>query len=132
MENNASKANPIISNTSSFLKALGHTEDLERYRTQQSLTGFGIGRVILEHKERFVVKTENGDLEGELTGNLRFSAESKNDLPSVGDWVAILKCALSYKSYPVLIVNKKERTINGNNGSLLFLLIIIGPLKKEG
>ena len=48
-----------------------------------------MGRVISEHKERYIVKTVNGESEAEITGNLRFSAKSREDFPAVGDWVAL-------------------------------------------
>jgi len=51
--------------------------------------GFEIGRIIAEHKERYIVRTQKGDLDAEITGNLRFSAESREDFPAVGDWVAL-------------------------------------------
>lgn len=68
---------------------LGYTQDLEQSRKDQGLGALLIGRVILEHKDRYVVKTPNHEYEAELLGNLRYSAASKRDLPVVGDWVAI-------------------------------------------
>ena len=50
-----------------------------------------MGRVISEHKERYIVKTVNGESEAEITGNLRFTAKSREDFPAVGDWVALTK-----------------------------------------
>jgi ribosome biogenesis GTPase len=43
-----------------------------------------------EHKERYIVGTNDGTSEAEITGNLRFTANSKDDFPAVGDWVALL------------------------------------------
>jgi ribosome biogenesis GTPase len=71
------------------LEDLGYTDKLERSRKENNLKEFGIGRVISEHKERYIVKTEKGEFEAEVTGNLRFSAKSREDFPAVGDWVAI-------------------------------------------
>lgn len=48
-----------------------------------------MGRVVSEHKERYIVKTEKGEFEAEITGNLRFSSKSREDFPAVGDWVAL-------------------------------------------
>ncbi len=48
-----------------------------------------MGRVISEHKERYVVKTTENDYDAEIIGNLRFSAHNRSDFPAVGDWVAI-------------------------------------------
>ncbi len=54
-----------------------------------NLKEFEKGRISAAHKERYWVKTPDGDFEGEVIGNLRFSASSRADFPVVGDWVAI-------------------------------------------
>lgn len=71
------------------IEDLGYNSDLERYRKELNLDSFEIGRVISEHKDRYVVKTIDTEYDAELTGNIRFTAESKYDFPAVGDWVAI-------------------------------------------
>ncbi len=71
------------------LEDLGYTVALENYRKEHGLDAFGIGRVISEHKERYVVKNTENEYEGEIIGNLRFSASSRADFPAVGDWVVI-------------------------------------------
>ena len=71
------------------LEDLGYNSELEDYRKEQNLDSFGIGRVILEHRDRYTVKTELNEFECELIGNLRFTVTDKNELPCVGDWVAI-------------------------------------------
>jgi ribosome biogenesis GTPase / thiamine phosphate phosphatase len=71
------------------LEELGFNDQLEKFRTDENLEDFEIGRVISEHKERYVVKTEKGEFESEITGNLRFSAKGREDFPAVGDWVAM-------------------------------------------
>jgi ribosome biogenesis GTPase len=68
---------------------LGYNDELEKLRVENNLEGFDIGRVVSEHKERYIVKTEKGDLEAEITGNMRFTARSREDFPAVGDWVAL-------------------------------------------
>lgn len=50
-----------------------------------------VARVIAEHKERYVVVTQNGELDAEITGNMRYSAQTRADFPAVGDWVADLR-----------------------------------------
>jgi len=67
---------------------LGYNDTFKRYRVDQNLGSFEIGRVILEHKERYVVKTPANEYDAELIGNLRFTAESRYDFPVVGDWVS--------------------------------------------
>ncbi len=68
---------------------LGYNSDFEEFRKEQGLDSFGIARVISEHKERYIVKTDKNELEAEILGNLRFSAKSRSNFPAVGDWVAI-------------------------------------------
>ena len=86
------------------LEDLGYNAELEKYRKEQNLNSFEIGRVISEHKDRYLVKTENNEFESELIGKLRFTAESKYELPAVGDWVAISEYdenkALIHEVYP--------------------------------
>lgn len=71
------------------LEDLGYNEDLEKFRISNNLLNFDIGRIISEHKERYIVKTVENEFEAEITGNLRFSAKSRNDFPAVGDWVSV-------------------------------------------
>ena len=71
------------------LEELGYTRELDQYRTDNGLDAIDVGRVISEHKERYVVKTGDKEYDAEIIGNLRFSAESRTDFPAVGDWVAI-------------------------------------------
>ncbi len=66
---------------------LGFCPEFEEFKTQ--LNNLQIARVITEHKERYIVKNENGEYDAELIGNLRYSAQSKLSFPAVGDWVAI-------------------------------------------
>jgi ribosome biogenesis GTPase len=71
------------------LKDLGYNEKLAAYRRDNNLDSFEVGRVISEHKERYLVRTAETELEAELIGNLRFSSQSREDFPAVGDWVAL-------------------------------------------
>jgi ribosome biogenesis GTPase len=71
------------------LEDFGYNNNLEKLRVENNLQDFEIGRVISEHKERYIVKTEKGEFDAEITGNLRFSAKSLEDFPAVGDWVAL-------------------------------------------
>lgn len=67
---------------------LGFNDQFEQFKKDQDLDSFEVGRVILEHKDRYVLKTPTQEYDAELVGNLRFTAESRYDLPAVGDWVA--------------------------------------------
>jgi ribosome biogenesis GTPase len=71
------------------LEDLGYNIELENYRKDQNLDSLEVGRVISEHKERYVVKTTNKESDAEILGILRFAAHNRSDFPAVGDWVAI-------------------------------------------
>jgi len=72
------------------LEEIGYNKQIEKNISKQDLKGFIFGRVIAEHKERYTVLTQNGEYNAEITGNLRFTAQKRNDFPAVGDWVALL------------------------------------------
>ncbi len=71
------------------LEDLGYNERFEKFIIEHHLNHFGVGRVISEHRERYVVRTTGGEFQAEITGNMRFSAKSREDFPAVGDWVAL-------------------------------------------
>ncbi|UJH66737.1 ribosome small subunit-dependent GTPase A [Allomuricauda sp. SCSIO 65647] len=71
------------------LEHFGYNDRIEKLRIQHNLEGFEIGRITSEHKERYDVKTEKGEFDAEITGNLRYTASTREDFPAVGDWVAI-------------------------------------------
>lgn len=68
---------------------LGYNDKFERYRIENHLIDLDVGRVIAEHKERYIVKTHDREIESEIIGKLRFTAKNREDFPAVGDWVAL-------------------------------------------
>jgi ribosome biogenesis GTPase len=68
---------------------LGYNSRLEEFRKGHNLSNIEVGRVISEHKERYIVRTTQGEYEAEITGNMRFTARNREDFPAVGDWVAL-------------------------------------------
>ena len=59
--------------------------DFAEYRKQ----GFLPARVAVEHKHRYVLLWDQGELSGEVTGRLLYLAAASAELPRVGDWVAV-------------------------------------------
>ena len=53
------------------------------------LRGFSPGRVCRCHRESFLVWTPRGEVDTEATGRLRYTSDSADDWPVVGDWVAL-------------------------------------------
>ena len=94
------------------LEDLGYNDRIEKLRIDNNLKEFEIGRVISEHKERYIVKTEKGEIEAEITGNMRFSASSREDFPAVGDWVALTiydsDLAIIHKIIPRLSIISRQ------------------------
>ena len=94
------------------LTDLGYKQEFENARREQNLENFGIGRIIAEHRERYIVRTEMGESEAEITGNMRFTAEGREDFPAVGDWVALTKydsgMAVIHKILPRFSVIKRQ------------------------
>jgi ribosome biogenesis GTPase len=71
------------------LEDLGLSEDLKAYINENHPEQPVVGRVIREHRERYAVSDGENEYEAEITGNLRYSAASREDFPAVGDWVTI-------------------------------------------
>lgn len=71
------------------LEDLGYYDQLKEFQDETNRDGFEIGRVVAEHKERFIVGTTQGEFDAEITGHLRFTAKSREDFPAVGDWVTL-------------------------------------------
>ncbi len=94
------------------LENLGYNEYWEKYRTENGFQDFEPGRVTAEHKERYIVATAKGDTEAEITGNIRFSARSREDFPAVGDWVLLILLepglAIIQKIIPRLSIIKRK------------------------
>lgn len=61
------------------------SEEFDPYR----LRGFSPGRVCRCHRESFLVWTPRGEVDTEATGRLRYTSDSADDWPVVGDWVAL-------------------------------------------
>ncbi len=68
---------------------LGLSADLKAYIKENSLEDLPVGRVIREHRERYAVSDGEDEYDAEITGNLRYSAASREDFPAVGDWVTM-------------------------------------------
>jgi len=69
-----------------------------------------LARVIVEHRERYLVQSPEGILQAEITGNIRFSARSRSDFPAVGDWVRITK--MDQESAIILEVFPRNSTLS--------------------
>jgi ribosome biogenesis GTPase len=94
------------------LEDLGYNSNLEKFRTDNNLGSFEIGRIILEHKDRYNIWTEKGEFDAEITGSLRFTAKRREDFPAVGDWVALTTYdpdfAIIHKIFPRFSIIQRQ------------------------
>jgi ribosome biogenesis GTPase / thiamine phosphate phosphatase len=94
------------------LADLGYRDTFGNFRIEQNADNFERGRVIAEHKERYVVKTVKGEFEAEITGNMRFTATNREDFPAVGDWVLLTTYetdfAIIHKILPRFSIIKRQ------------------------
>ena len=67
---------------------LGWTPDRHTHFAPHAAEGLAPGRVLSEHRNAWTVATAHGELMAELCGKMRHEAQSRGDLPAVGDWVA--------------------------------------------
>ncbi len=94
------------------LEDLGYNDTLKQFWTEHDFTGFEPGRIVEEHKEQYIVWTAGGEYEAEITGTLRFTAESREEFPAVGDWVAVSVyeggLAIIYRILPRFSIIKRK------------------------
>jgi ribosome biogenesis GTPase len=75
----------------SGLESYGWNGDVEARFAPFAVGGLVAGRVVVEHKSRYVVATGEGERAARCAGKLRYESGDRVELPAVGDWVA-LRC----------------------------------------
>jgi ribosome biogenesis GTPase len=69
------------------LRDLGY-KDWFRERVDESQAAkYSIVRIIAVNKDSYIIRNEESEIPAEITGKIRFGAESALDFPAVGDWV---------------------------------------------
>ena len=69
---------------------LGFSPERAAWLETQAWTGLVPARVIRAERDRYQVHTGPAIYEAEVTGQMRFAAETREALPVVGDWVAVM------------------------------------------
>lgn len=72
------------------LTTLGLTEEVLQSWEEWKDGEFILARVLVQHRDRYVVQTETDTRRAEITGKLRYTATDGEDLPAVGDWVKVI------------------------------------------
>lgn len=71
------------------LENLGWNPRFAAYFAEYSQRGLSPARVVFEGRTNYRVITEDGEMSAVLTGKLMHASEGREDLPIVGDWVAV-------------------------------------------
>lgn len=105
------------------LEDLGYNNHFEKARLELNSKELELGRVVAEHKERYIVKNDRGEFEAEITGNLRFISQSREDFPAVGDWVAMTTYeddfAVIHKILPRTSVIKRQASEQSSDNQII-------------
>lgn len=71
------------------LESTGMTAEINSHFEEYKGKGYKLGRVALEHKHSYRVWLEDDEYLCTLAGKLTYDAAGREDLPAVGDWVAV-------------------------------------------
>jgi len=71
------------------LKTLGFNDWYKKRYEKNQQTDFNLARIVAVYKDNYLICNEKNEIPAEITGKLRFSADSNLDLPTVGDWVHV-------------------------------------------
>jgi ribosome biogenesis GTPase len=69
------------------LETLGWNNFFEACFTPYSGKGLLPGRISIQHKDRYIVLSEKGEVNGKVSGKFRFEVKGLHNFPAVGDWV---------------------------------------------
>jgi ribosome biogenesis GTPase / thiamine phosphate phosphatase len=72
-----------------LLARLGWTPAFEDQFAPHAANGLEPARVAVEHRGAYLLYTSSGERPAELSGRLRHAVDSRDELPAVGDWVAV-------------------------------------------
>jgi ribosome biogenesis GTPase / thiamine phosphate phosphatase len=72
-----------------LLMQLGWAPATEEQFAPFAADGLEPARVAVEHRGAYLVYTERGERQAELSGRLRHAVDERGELPAVGDWVAV-------------------------------------------
>ncbi|OJJ18624.1 ribosome small subunit-dependent GTPase A [marine bacterium AO1-C] len=75
--------------TNFTFEQLGWNNHFSQYFTPLQAQGFEAGRIAIENRNNYVVLSTYGELKGEISGKLQYTAQSEAEFPKVGDWVVM-------------------------------------------
>src|SRR5215813_665936 len=78
--------------------------------------GYVAGRIALEYNQFCRVYTAQGEILAEIAGRLRHEAESRADLPAVGDWVALRMVESGNKAVIHAVLPRRSKFMRKTKG----------------
>lgn len=67
----------------------GWNEFFRNNFTEFASAGYFPARVISEHRESYIIFSDSGEAEAQVTGKFMFTADTPSNYPKTGDWVAV-------------------------------------------
>lgn len=121
------------------LEELGYNKTIDKYIKENNFNFFSVGRVLSEHKKRYIVGSDINECKAEVVCKIKYSAQSRLDFPAVGDWVFISyyddNKALIHSFFPrksiieqQSVKKKGEKQIIATNVDFAF---IIQPIDRD-
>jgi len=74
------------------LRDFGWDDDFAARFAALAQRGYLPGRIVKQLRDRSVLVSERGELQGEVSGRFRYQTAGRYDFPIVGDWAAIEPC----------------------------------------
>jgi ribosome biogenesis GTPase len=71
------------------LQALGWNDQFALKFAPYQAQGYQVGRVAVEHRNAYVIYTDQGEITARISGKIRHQTTELQDFPSVGDWVLL-------------------------------------------
>ncbi len=71
------------------LEDIGYSDFFKIKKESNSNDSLMPARIIAEHKGGYILRNEASEFSAKITGKMRFDSSSREDYPSVGDWVLI-------------------------------------------
>lgn len=91
------------------LEQLGWSNWFASSCEQLAMEGYFLARVAQEYKGSYLLYVEFGEIAGVLAGKLRHEAKFSQDLPAVGDWVAVTQPNNSTQAIIHQVLTRKSK-----------------------
>ncbi|MCA9740693.1 MAG: ribosome small subunit-dependent GTPase A [Deferribacteres bacterium] len=111
------------------LESLGWDSFFANHFTPFQEKGLHPARVALEHKNAYLTYSAFGELTAELTGKMRYQALHREDLPAVGDWVAIQHLEDESRAVIHGVLPRKSKFIRKAAGEIIEIQILASNIE---